>query len=463
MDTPISLLLVDDEPDFLSGLSRLITAEFDRFTVQTAISGDEALKLLKKTYISLVLTDLQMPGMDGIELLQNVQLLYPDTKVIILTGFGTIEKAVESVQQGAFDFLTKPVASEQLYRCLTKAADYILLEKENSRLLTLLSKSETDCLLGENPVMIKVRKRIEAAAVTDYPVLILGDSGTGKELASRMLHRLSGRANKPYVAINCPSIPDTLLESELFGHRRGAFTGADQDSDGLFFSANHGSLHLDEIGDISPAMQAKLLRFLQEGEVRPVGSTQTRKLNVRIIASTNQPLDKKVEENSFRGDLFYRLNVIAIRLPPLAERTEDIPLLARFLFEKTFAELHTSGIPIEPEVLSYLSVKKWPGNVRELQSYVRRLVIFSDQKRIDMTAIQRIEEPDAIGSSGQEGLGPYKEMKNIVTDRFANSYLQQLLLQTGGNVSKASRVSGLSRVAIQKLSRRLGMDIDQFR
>lgn len=463
MDKRLRVLLVDDQLDFINGLARLLTAEFKDLEIATAEGGNVALHLLGGSDFDLLITDLQMPEMNGMQLMAEVQRLHPATKIIILTGYGTIEKAVEAVRLGAFDFLAKPVAAEQLYRTVAKAVNFIRLEGENRRLRELLTRGDKVDLLGESRVIRLVRQSIEAVAGSDYPVLIEGESGTGKELAARMVHRLSQRAARPYVAVNCPAIPDTLLESELFGHCRGAFTGADRDKEGLFLAANHGTLHLDEIGDISPTMQTKLLRFLQEGEVRPVGSTRTLTTDVRIVASTNQPLEKKVEENSFRADLFYRLNVIAVRMPPLRERVEDIALLARYFLEKTLAEMNIPEMALEPEVLSYLSAKDWPGNVRELQNTIRRLVVFSGRGSITMASVQRIEATGQRVPGGLGELGPYKSMKRMICDRFSHNYIEQLLTATSGNVSEASRVSGLSRMAIQKLGSRLGIDLGKFR
>ncbi len=265
------------------------------------------------------------------------------------------------------------------------------------------------------------------------------------------------------LSINCPAIPDSLLESELFGYKKGAFTGAEKDKEGLLLAAHRGTLHLDEIGDVSQVMQTKLLRFLQEGEVRPVGSTQNFKADVRVLASTNQSLEDKIADKTFRADLFYRLNVVNIRMPSLKERVEDIPLLSRFFFEQTFIEMGILNTLVEPEVLSFLSTKEWPGNVRELQNYVRRMVVFSSGEKITMKVVHQIENPDETTLATMETLGPYKTMKTVVNDRFTHNYFSQLLKQTNGNISETARISGLSRVAIQKICARLDIDVSQFR
>lgn len=463
MKVDIHILLVDDEPDFSRGLSRLIAAEFPDMRISIASRGEEAMAIVAGDEVHLVVTDLRMPGMDGMMLTKSLLEKQPGLKVVLLTGYGTIEKAVEAVRLGAFDFLTKPVSSDQLYNTLNKAIKYIRLEQENSRLKELLAGSKNDLLLGQSPAMIEVQKSLQMVAVSDYPVLIFGESGTGKELASRMVHQLSNRSNAPFIAVNCPAIPDSLLESELFGYIKGAFTGADKDKEGLIQAADKGTLHLDEIGDISHAMQLKLLRFLQEGEVRPVGSTKTYKTNVRIIASTNQQLEEKVNQNSFRADLYYRLNVVTIHLPPLRERVEDIALLSSFFLDQTCEEMRMEPTVLEPDVLSYLSTKEWPGNVRELQNYIRRLVIFSGGANISMATVSRIDNPGQAVPTIDGELGPYKVMKAAVADRFSRRYFEQLFRETSGNVSEAARVSGLSRVAIQKLCQRLSLDPGKFR
>lgn len=458
------ILLVDDEADFAQGLSRLILSEFDEVDVLIAGSGEEALAQLQAVEVHLMITDYRMPAMDGLQLMNSALSRYPELKIIVLTGFGTIEKAVEAVQQGAYDFLTKPVASEQLFRVVQKSLDYIHLVRENRLLKEQIMRSSTAELLGQSSIMDQLKQTIDAVAAADYPVLVTGESGTGKELVSRSIHRCSKRAEGPFVTVNCPAIPDTLLESELFGHRKGAFTGAQSDKTGLLLTAEGGTLHLDEIGDISPAMQTKLLRFLQEGEVRPLGSSETITTDVRIVASTNQDLEHKVEEGTFRADLYYRLNVITIAIPPLAERVDDIPVLVRFFLENSCREMQVAVKDIHREALMYLIGRDWPGNVRELQNYVRRLVVFSGTSDITLETIRLVEMQgdDPLRQNGLE-IGSYKEMKALVTDRFSKRYMEQLLENTDGNVSEAARISGLSRPAILKMSKRLGVDIARFR
>lgn len=462
MDKGFNILLVDDEPDFVNGLARLIEAEYDNLSISKAGSSDEALAILGSRPFNLVISDLRMPGKDGLSLTRSIVEKYPSIKVIILTGFGTIEKAVEAVKLGSFDFLTKPLSSDQLYSTLNKAIKYIELEQENSRLKELLD-SKNKMLLGESPAMLQVHQSIQAVAGSDYPVLIQGESGTGKELAAKMVHRLSKRSKRPFIAVNCPAIPDSLLESELFGYAKGAFTGADDDKDGLIIAADSGTLHLDEIGEISTAMQQKLLRFLQEGEVRPVGSTKNLHADVRIIASTNQPLADNVENKTFRADLYYRLNVVSIRMPPLRERVEDIPLLAQFFLGQTIKEMNIDDTGMEPDVLSYLTTKEWPGNVRELQNFIRRLVLFSNGENITTATLKLIDSPNTAMHEIEGSLGSYKSMKTAVADNFTRNYFSQLLKETEGNVSEAARISGLSRVAIQKLCKRLDISRGSYR
>ncbi len=465
------ILVVDDEPDFAQGLARLLTGRFEGIGVGAAHSGAEALRLLAERPVLLLITDLRMPEMNGMQLLERALALHPGLSMVVLTAYGTIETAVAALQAGAYDFLTKPVEPDQLFRVVAKGLERSRLLVENSRLRQMLDLHEAQFdLVGESPAMHQVRRAIAAIAQSEYTVLIRGESGTGKELAAGLIHRLGARANRPFVTVNCPSIPENLLESELFGYVKGAFTGADRDHQGLLAAAASGAIHLDEIGDITPAVQTKLLRFLQNGEIRPVGASATGSVDVRVIASTNRDLEASLRDRSFREDLYYRLNVLTLTLPPLRERVEDIPLLARHFLGHTCREMGLADKEIDPQVLRWMAIRPWPGNVRELQNWVRRLTVFCNGDCIDMALVRLVEEGDlgqATGrgatSAGTAPLATYKEAKARVVDGFTLEYVRDLLGRTGGNVSEAARVSGLSRVALMKILARMGEQAAAFR
>ena len=469
--TDFRILLVDDEPDFARGLARLLSARFPEITVDAVHNGAAALEILAQHSVQLMVTDLRMPEMNGLQLLTKALHQQSDLSVVVLSAYGSIETAVESLRAGAYDFLTKPIEPDQLFRVVEKGLERGRLLAENSRLRRIVSQLDAQYeMVGESGAMQQLRRSIEAVAQAEYTVLIRGESGTGKELAARLIHRLGARTAKPFLAVNCPSIPENLLESELFGYVRGAFTGAHHDHQGLLSTANSGTIHLDEIGDISPNVQTKLLRFLQDGEVRPVGAHVTTRVNVRILASTNQNLEARMEENSFREDLYYRLNVLSLTLPPLRERVEDIPLLAHYFLRRTCREMGVAEKEITPEVLQWMSSLKWPGNVRELQNLVRRLIVFSRSDQINMALVHMIKAnatPAPLFVSEQsQGVGtvmPYKAAKAELVDAFTRSYLQELLPLTRGNISEAARLSGLTRVALQKILARLGEQAANFR
>ncbi len=459
------VLVVDDEKDFARGLQRLLETHFRDFSVRTAASGAEALRLLAQQTFHVMLTDLRMPQMDGLELLKEALSVSPELSTIILTAFGAIETAVEALKSGAYDFLTKPVEPDQLYHVVEKGLERNRLLRENRRLKELVATRQM-AMLGDSAAMRHLSHSIAAVAQTDYTVLIRGESGTGKELAARLLHASSNRAAGPFVTVNCPAIPEELLESELFGHVKGAFTSADRDRKGLFATADGGTLLLDEIGDISLAMQLKLLRVLQEGEVRPVGSSVSSPVDVRVVASTNQDLEAKVEARSFREDLYYRLNVLNLSLPPLRERKEDIPLLANFFLQQTCEEMRIKEKNLHSDVLGHLSSRSWPGNVRELQNYMRRLAVFCPGSEVTMSSVPLVEggvPQPGNGPSGSDAQLPYKDAKARVVNDFTAGYVCSLLGRTQGNVSEAARVSGLSRVALQKILARLEIDLQQFK
>lgn len=458
------ILIVDDEPDFAHGLARLVSRDFPAASVSVALSGAEALHIIQGSGVALLLTDLRMPDMDGMELMQQAMTVDPTTSVILLTAHGSIETAVAALKNGAYDFLTKPVRREELQRTLNKALERIRILKENKRLRQMMQQGCIERqMIGESPVMQRLKETIAAIAATDYSVLIRGESGTGKELVADMLHRLGSRRERPLVKVNCPSIPDQLLESELFGHVKGAFTEADRTRRGLFMSAQRGTLLLDEIGDIGEALQTKLLRVLQEREIRPVGSSASTLVDVRIIASTNRALEERIKQGLFREDLFYRLNVLTIHTPPLRERRDDIPLLADHFVAATCRELSSPVKRISPGALACLAGREWPGNVRELQNYIRRLVVFCPGDTIDTAHLRLVDGTTCPTTAETPSLVPYKEAKGAVVEDFTRRYVEGLLRQTGGNISEAARLSGIERVSLQKILRRLGTSGDTFK
>jgi DNA-binding NtrC family response regulator len=462
--TPDAILVVDDEADFAKGLARLIAKGFPDNPVLVRHDGPAALAALREQPCALLLTDLRMPGMDGFGLLDQALAQAPQLSVVLLTGFGTIETAVTALKAGAYDFLTKPIDQDGLYRVVAKGLERAALLKENRRLReTVFSCGPRLGFIGDSPAIRQLRGQVEAVAATDYNVLILGDSGSGKELVARTIHALSRRGGNQMVSVNCTAIPDQILESELFGHVKGAFTGADQPRRGLFLAADGSSLHLDEIGDLPPHLQPKLLRALEEGEVRPVGGSENVKVDVRILASTNQRLEPKVASGAFREDLYYRLNVLTVHVPSLRERPGDIPILAMHYLHETCRELGTGGKELTPDALAYLSSRAWPGNVRELLNFVRRLVVFCRGPMVTQAQVRLMDAPGGASPFAAPGLESYKDAKHRMVDDFTRSYMQRLLDETGGNVSQAARLSGLERVSLQKILRRLGMDAEEFR
>ena len=452
------ILLVDDEPDFSQGVARLIVSGFPEAGLRTAQSGQEALDILGREHISLMITDLRMPGLGGQELLAQALMEYPQLTVIVLTGYGSVEAAVGAMRGGAYDFLTKPIQKDELFRAVAKGLERARLLGENTTLRELAHACELErTLIGQSPSMRRLKQTIQAVAASDYTVLVRGESGTGKELVAGNIHALSSRSAKLLVRVNCPAIPEHLLESELFGHVKGAFTGAERSRKGLFIAASGGSILLDEIGDVSPSVQTKLLRVLQEHEIRPVGSSETVKVNVRILATTNQDLDARVATGHFREDLFYRLNVLTVYTPPLRERAEDIPLLATYFMEQSCAEMCLPPKTLSPEVLACLASRAWPGNVRQLQNFIRRLAVFCPNPLVELSHMRQAEGGPALSTSlVSEPLGPYKQAKAHVLEQFTRRYVEQVLERTGGNVSEAARVSGIERVSLQKIMKRLG-------
>ncbi|MDI6853905.1 MAG: sigma-54 dependent transcriptional regulator [Deltaproteobacteria bacterium] len=468
---PARLLIVDDEVDMLEGLKRLLSYELKDVVILTVSRGRQALRLARREWVDLVLLDVRMPEMDGLQLLEVLRQEDPGLTVIMMTAYGSIEVAVEAMKHGAYDFITKPFDSDTLVRTVTKGLERSRLIRENRRLRRHLGESAAfQGLVGQSPPMRRLYERIQTVAGTDYTVLIRGESGTGKELVARAIHDLSRRARRPLVTVNCPAIPERLLESELFGYKKGAFTGADRDHPGLFQEAHGSSLFLDEIADISVPVQTKLLRVLQEQEIKPLGANRAHKVDVRILASTNQDIEAKIRERSFREDLYYRLNVVTLKTPPLRDIAEDIPLLAEHFARLASAELGYPPKRFAPETLASLSRRAWPGNARELQNFVRRAMMFSRHETISSEEIARMDGSDfnagraaVLDIRAEDGILTYKPAKERLLHEFTQSYVIEILQKTRGNVSQAATLSGLGRASFQKILRRLGIKPEMYR
>lgn len=459
-----TILVVDDEVDFANGLSRLIQKGFPDNPVIVRHDAASALTLLQERPCAVLMTDLRMPEMDGFGLLERALILEPSISVIVLTGFGTIETAVTALKKGAYDFLTKPIDQDGLYRAVTKGIDRAVLIRENRRLReAMAAQGSSETLIGESPAMSRMRDEIEAVAATDYSVLIHGESGSGKELVARYIHRLSKRSERTMVSVNCTAIPENLMESELFGHVKGAFTGADKNRQGLFLAADGSSLHLDEIGDLPMYLQPKLLRALQEREIRPLGGSQSIPVNVRILASTNQRLESRIAAGSFREDLYYRLNVLNVRVPALRERPFDIPSLAIHCLRQTCKELGAPDKDFTGNAMNYLTSRRWPGNVRQLFNFVRRVAVYCRGPVITEAQVRLLESSSQGSPVTPHVIEVYKDAKQKFLDEFTRSYIERVLEETRGNLSQAARLSGLERVSLQKIVRRMGIATEQFR
>ena len=464
-----NLLIVDDEKDMLDGLKRILPYELKNAKIRVSSSPVKALEMVKKNSFDLILMDVRMPEMDGLELLEQIKQVEPGSTIIMMTAFGSIEVAVQAIKTGAYDFITKPFEIPDLIRHINKGLERSSLIRENTNLRKqVCQKSVFEDFVGQSAPMTRLYETIQSLARTDYSVLIRGESGTGKELVARAIHSLSDRSPKRLVTINCPAIPEHLLESELFGHKKGSFTGALKDHKGLFVEASGSTLLLDEIADIPVSIQTKLLRALQEQEIRPVGGSRNIRVDARILSTTNQDLEAMIRDKSFREDLFYRLNVVSVSTPSLKEIPEDIPLLVHHFNRKAAEELGTTPKKISPDVIRALARREWPGTVRELQNFTRRMIVFSSGDEIDMTTLGAVNSQDHSRSgaaSAESSIGPetYAEAKARVTNEFTEDYVRRLLSRTNGNISQAARMAGMSRVALQKITRRLDISPDSFR
>lgn len=436
------LLLVDDDPSLLKLLGMRLRSE--GYQVTTAGSGPEALRLLQKEKIELVISDLRMDEMDGLALFGEIQKRHTGLPVIILTAHGSIPDAVSATQQGVFSFLTKPVDRDALYKAIDEAlAQQAPVSDDRWR----------GAIVTRSPLMIKLLEQAHMVAQSDVSVLINGQSGTGKEMLAQAIHAASPRNGKPFVAINCGALPEQLLESELFGHAKGAFTGAVSAREGLFKAAGGGTLFLDEIGDMPQPLQVKLLRVLQERKVRPLGSDHDSEIDVRIISATHRDLPKAMEKKEFREDLFYRLNVVNLKIPALHQRTEDIPLLANHLLRQA-AERHKPQIrSFSVDAMKRLMAASWPGNVRQLVNVIEQCVALSSSPVISDALVEQ-------ALSGENSALPtFAEARN----QFELNYLRKLLQMTKGNVTNAARLAGRNRTEFYKLLSRHELDASDFK
>ena len=457
------LLIVDDEEDMLRLLKRSLSADLD-CEVQTAPNAYQAMALLEESPFDVVLADIRMPGMDGMEFLGRIKEGFPGLSVVMMTAFGTIDIAVQAIKEGAYDFITKPFEHDKLLHLLEKAFERSRLLRENLLLHRRIEQQESlDEIVGVSPKMQKIFDTIRLVSAADVTILLTGESGTGKDMAARAVHKLSHRGKGPFVAVNCPNLPENILESELFGYRKGAFTHATQDKKGLFWEARGGTIYLDEIGDISVTLQTKLLRVLQDKEIRPLGDTRSIKIDVRIIASTNQDLGAKIKNNLFREDLFYRLNVMSLHMPPLRERPEDIPVLIDHFLDRFGTEFHREPRTIPPDVMRRLMNHPWRGNVRELENVISRLVLLSSDTVIRAEDLgPDFADPGDCLMTPEFNSFQYKDAKSRVLERFHQEYLTSLLSRTTGNVTKAAKECGLERQALQQVMRRYGVKSKHF-
>lgn len=463
-----SILALDDEQDMLALLSRIIS-ERSSHSLTTLRDPLELTQLLQRKAFDIVLTDLKMPGKNGIQVLEEIKQQSPQTAVIIMTAYGTIESALDATRKGAFDYITKPFRKERILHVIEKALNWQQLQNENILLRQQLrEKSASPTLVGSTQVMRSLYDHIRKVAKTSATVLITGESGTGKELVARALHSQSLRSSEQFIPIDCSTIPATIIESELFGHVKGSFTGAIRNKKGMVEEANHGTLFLDEIADLSPAMQVKLLRLLQEGEYKVVGSNSICKVDIRFVAATNQNLIEKIGKGEFREDLYYRLNVINIQLPALRDRRDDIPLLANHFLDK-YNLLHSKDVKrISDELMRHLIGRDWPGNVRELENAIERGVIMAATDTLELSDIlssgaapssyvpQGPQYPDLFAM-------PFKEAKDKLIDQFHSEYISRVLGRNEGNVSRAARESGLKRQYLHRLIRETRLDSKSFK
>jgi DNA-binding NtrC family response regulator len=445
MGQSYKVLVVDDDPEMCGLLSDVLTAE--KFSVLAIGESLEASKILKKEEFDVVITDLKMKGLKGLDLLEETKKVAPLTPVIIITAFGTIESAIQAMKMGAYDYITKPFQMDEIVLTVKKALENHLLRKEVVRLKKEVeSRYHFHQLIGKSPSMQKVYDLIERISDSSNNVLLTGESGTGKELVAKAIHYSGIRKEGPFIAVNCPAIPETLLESELFGYKRGAFTDAKTDKRGLIFEATEGTIFLDEITEMPPVLQAKLLRVIEERQVRPLGDTNSYPIDVRIISASNRDIKEMIHQAKFREDLYYRLKVIDIELPALRERREDIPLLVQHFMSRFDKEPKKKVTGVSEEVLKILINYSWPGNVRELENVIQRAMTLCQHEVV----LPEDLPPSMLRELKEESLFEKGFQMKYTLDQLEKEYIRKVLIEVGGNKSKAAEILGLDRKTLYR-------------
>jgi DNA-binding NtrC family response regulator len=456
------VLVVDDKENMRKLLARILA---DDYAVETAEDGARALSLVATREFDVVVTDIKMPGADGFELLGAVKARAPATEVVMMTGYATVADAVRAMKLGAFDYLEKPFDPDAALGVVARAAEHKRLADAARQGAAPADVEAFHNLVGRSPAMRQVYALLEKASALDITVLLLGETGTGKELAARAIHYHSARKERRFVPVNCGALPGELVESELFGHARGAFTGAAAAKPGLFEEAQGGTLFLDEVGELPLPAQVKLNRVLQEKEIRRVGDTQAVKVDVRVVAATHRDLREEVKAGRFREDLFYRLHVFPVTMPPLRERGGDVPLLASHFLEKHARALRSPVTGFEPEALRRLAGHTWPGNVRELENAIERAVAVASGPVVgvqDLPPEVAAAQPAPLDAGALSRL-PYKEAVEAARDRVSRDYLVALMAEFGGNVTRAAERAGMERESLHRLLRKHGLRSDDFK
>ena len=449
-ESATSVLVIDDEPAIVETIEILLRKE--GYAAHTATDGNEGISRMTSLRPDIVISDVRMPTMSGLDVLAAARSLDGEMPVILMTAQATVPAAVQAVNDGAFYFLEKPFANEQLLAIVRRACEHRRLRAENRTLKAEIRRREhTGRPAGTSSAWQEVLKVAETVAPTESTVLLQGESGTGKEVVARYLHELSLRSNGPFLSINCGALPESLLESELFGHVRGSFTGAVRDKQGLFTAADAGTFFLDEIGETTPATQVKLLRVLQHREVIPVGATEAVPINTRLIAATNRDLEEEIRRGTFRTDLFYRLNVIAVHLPPLRQRREDIPVLAELFLRRTAEANGDTQKTLDADAVDVLQSYAWPGNVRELEHALERAALLTKGDVIEVSAL-----PERIVERRSEPLAADRQVQNPTLEVIERAYITWVLQQEGGNKTRASEALGIDPSTLYRKLARYG-------